>query len=128
MPLRTSFRNLFRRRPLRQTVRRAPAPRLEQLEDRLAPAQLLFVADADRSLLLDVANGQVRIVDAQAPQIVLVSQSLSDTTTALIRANGHDINLTIAANVPSLPGGIDFQGGAGNTTLIGPDEDVTWHV
>ena len=46
-----------------------------------------------------------------------------------ISANGQNVTLTIDASVPTtVGGGIFFDGGTGNSALIGPARDATWDI
>ncbi|MFO0930932.1 MAG: hypothetical protein U0736_28540, partial [Gemmataceae bacterium] len=116
-------------RPADRLARRSDGLTLEALEERLAPAAnpLFYQAVADAPLQLTLVNGQLRVVDPTDAQIVLAAQPAATTGQVVIRANGHAVRLTIDASVPRLAGGIAFDG-SGNSTLVGPAGDQTWHV
>src|SRR5262245_9750039 len=111
-----------------------PTPRkrllVELLEDRLAPASLEYLAADNTPLTLRLSepNQLLQIVNTQAPTQVLASQPLAAIPAVRIAGNGLDTQLTVDASVPALADGIDFVGGAGTNTLIGPARDVTWTV
>ncbi len=99
-------------------------------EDRITPSggHFLYNATAAVPLRLEVANGQLQIVDLQNPQSVLATQPLQSTNDAVIQTNGYELQLTIDASVPHLPGGIVFNGSNGSTTLRGPTTDANWDI
>src|SRR5262249_6892814 len=103
--------------------RRRHALTVEFLEERLTPSSDLsynVIDPALKALTLQVANGQVQIVNSQDPTVVLAGQQLSTTSSVHI-ASSLNVALTIDATVPRLPRGIFFDGtGSTASTLIGP--------
>ena len=98
----------------------------ELLEDRrLLAADLLFQATGPGDLFLRLSDSDLQIVDASST--VLVAKPLSEITEGIqIDGNSYDVQLTIDASVPTIAGGIQFIGGTGTNTLIGPDTDTDW--
>ncbi|MFO0878370.1 MAG: hypothetical protein U0840_13600 [Gemmataceae bacterium] len=103
---------------------------LEKLEDRtLLASNLVYQAVADGQLTLRLEGGDLQLIDSEHPTSVVHSARLSDLTgNVLIQGNGFDVNLLIDASVPTVPGGIFFEGGAGRNQLLGPARNLTWNV
>ncbi len=117
----------------RLTRRKSSRPirlHLEPFEDRITPAanDLVFRALDATPLTLQLANGVLEIVNSADPANVLASQDYSATNQVLVAANGFDVQLTVDVSMRAVPGGIVFDGGNGDSSLIGPGHDVDWHV
>jgi hypothetical protein len=116
----------------RRTIRKARARRrfdIENLEERLVLAgQLLYEAITEAPLTLQLSGGTVEVVNTITSG-VLASKALADITTGVrIEAAGFNIDLTIDDSVPLVAGGVSFIGGAGTSTLIGPDAAASWSL
>lgn len=98
----------------------------ELLESRrLLTGDLFFQATGSGDLLLQLSGDTLQVVDTSST--VLASKSLDEITEGvLIEGNAYDVQLTIDASVPIITGGIQFIGGTGTNTLIGPDADTDW--
>ena len=104
---------------------------LERLEERLAPAagSLSFRAVDATPLLLRLSDGQVQIVNEDAPSQILASAAVGSITAGVqVEGDGQGVSLTIDASLPALPGGVQFLGGEGINTLIGPAVDTIWDI
>ncbi len=117
----------------RRGIRKDPTRKrltLEFLEDRrMMAGNLDYQAVASTPLTLRLASDDLQVVDSNNPSIVLASELLSDITGGVhIEGNSFDVNLTIDVTVPPVPGGIVFDGGSGTNTLLGPNDDTTWHI
>ena len=94
---------------------------IEALEERLVlTGGLLYQAVDASPLTLRLSDAGV--VEIATTTQVLASKRLGDFTTGvLINGAGYNVNLTLDASVPQIVGGIQFVGGSGNNTLIGPN-------
>jgi hypothetical protein len=102
---------------------------LESLEDRLLLSTLAYNAVDSTPLTLLLAGNQLEVVQTANPSTVLASNKLNQTSAVQIGANGFNVSLTIDASVPTIsPGGVQFDGGSGTATLIGPNTTNTWHI
>ncbi|HVK12614.1 MAG TPA: hypothetical protein VM597_27945, partial [Gemmataceae bacterium] len=109
--------------PKPRTIQKARGRRLtiENLEARITPADLVYVAVDPTPLTLRVAGPNLQVINSTNPAEVFASKALSEVTTgARIEGAGFDVSLTIDATVPDVAGGVQFVGGAGSNTLIGP--------
>src|SRR5437773_3762346 len=109
----------------------------EQLEPRLLlnAHPLALVAAAVRDFSVRIVNDHgtptIQIVDEHASNPgsrVLASQALADTSSVLIQGSDQNDTLTIDASVVAMGLPIDFIGGGGSDTLIGPGVDSAWNV
>src|SRR5262245_2737741 len=118
--------------PKQHTVRKTPARQhltLEILEERLAPAgNLLYTATDPAPLTLRLSGGTIEVANTTTSG-VLASKALADITSGvLIQGSSFNVNLTIDDSVPLVNGGVQFVGGSGTNTLIGPDVATTWNL
>src|SRR5882672_4580326 len=141
-----SFAKRFKKHPRRNSP---PRPRrggtqsgrrklqFEQLEPRLLlnahPLALVAAAVRDFSVQIvdDHGTPTIQIVDQHAANPgsrVLASQVLADTSSVLIQGSDQNDTLTLDASVVAMGLPIDFIGGGGSDTLIGPRVDSTWNV
>src|SRR6266850_4105126 len=141
-----SFAKGFKKNPRRNSP---PRPRrggtqsgrrklqFEQLEPRLLlnahPLALVAAAVRDFSVQIvdDHGTPTIQIVDQHAANPgsrVLASQALADTSSVLIQGSDQNDTLTLDASVVAMGLPIDFIGGGGSDTLIGPRVDSTWNV
>src|SRR3954468_24023463 len=109
------IRRLFTPRSKRVPIQRPFYKRLrvEELEDRIAPAALNYKATDGTPLTLQLFGTAqlLQIVNSQTPTKVLASQSLANTTSVQIDANGFNVQLTVDTSVPQVSQGIVFLGG-----------------
>jgi len=141
-----SFAKRFKKNPRRNSP---PRPRrggtqsgrrklqFEQLEPRLLlnAHPLALVAAAARDLSVQIVDDHgtptIQIVDQHAVNPgsrVLASQALADTSSVLIQGSDQNDSLTIDASVVAMGLPIDFIGGGGSDTLVGPGVDSSWNV
>ncbi|MCA9066102.1 MAG: LEPR-XLL domain-containing protein, partial [Planctomycetaceae bacterium] len=102
----------------------------QDLEQRLLlSADPFFQAGRDSELILRASDNALQLFEAAHPDTPIAARPLSAITNgARIDAAGYAVRLTIDSSVPVLPGGIEFDGGSGTSTLAGPSLDTQWTV
>src|SRR5690349_552535 len=103
--------------PKPRTIRKARGRNrrlcVELLEDRITPADLTYTATGNTPLTLRLVGPTLEIINTTNSSL-LASKALAGVTTGVrIDGAGHDVNLTIDASVPQVPGGVQFVGGSG---------------
>ncbi|MCA9178731.1 MAG: hypothetical protein KDB14_29920, partial [Planctomycetales bacterium] len=99
----------------------------ESLEPRLLLAADFFADGNSQSITLYGDGETLRLVQTDTSELVaeFAADQLGDGLA--IHANTLPMQLTIAASVHAIPGGISFDG-SGVSTLIGPAENTTWRI
>jgi hypothetical protein len=112
---------------------RSLATRWSALAAVLTLSALLPAAKADTEFAFTGAatlrqeGGSLQLIDRANPGHVFAAVAIGDISGGVtIRGTGDECSLTVDASVKT--GGIHFDGGAGKATLIGPGEDVSWHL
>jgi Ca2+-binding RTX toxin-like protein len=125
-----------RRRRGRPAPQPAVVAQVQVLEERtLLSADLLYSAVDNTPLTARVAQvanvDTVQVVETGNTSNVLKSRPLADFMDnggLEIQAGTHDVVLTIDDTAATIKGGIHFDGGTGNSTLIGPGGNQTWGI
>ncbi|MCA9051406.1 MAG: LEPR-XLL domain-containing protein, partial [Planctomycetaceae bacterium] len=134
-------RSLFSGNPRLRSRRRNGQRRNADLRDRCAvlsqelerrlllSADPFFTAVRDSELVLRASGTELQLFEAAHPETPVAARPLSAISNgARIDAAEHSVVLTIDSSVPVLPGGIEFDGGSGTSTLAGPSLDTLWTV
>ena len=129
---RSNVRTLFGRKSVRKSNKATGRkhPFLENLEDRVLLASLVYQAVDSTPLTLLQSGNKIEVVKTANPNSVLASTNLNQITGGvLVGANGFNVSLTIDASLPTgVPGGVLFDGGSGTSTLLGPNANNTWDI